>query len=142
VFDFINRENAKEAFTLYEQTELRKQTTKIIGEILRYLRKKEKLSQKDIADKLNIAQQTYATYENGHYEPNIFYLIQLANFYKVTLDFISGRLYEDWFIEPRIEYKLREKPVNDMIEHSKRQYEDAYKLSHIILDNVMHNVYL
>jgi transcriptional regulator with XRE-family HTH domain len=66
----------------------------------RNLRKKDKLSQREIAEKLNIVQQTYAGYENGHHEPSLDLLIQIADFHKVTLDYISGRVFDDWLPAP------------------------------------------
>lgn len=59
-------------------------------ENIRYLRTSEKLTQKDLAKALNVAPQTYASYEQGRREPDIDTLIKIARFYNVSLDFLVG----------------------------------------------------
>lgn len=55
---------------------------------LRELRNKHKLTQKEIAEKLGITQFTYSNYENLKTQPDIQILKDLANFYKVSLDYL------------------------------------------------------
>lgn len=55
------------------------------------LRKKEQKTQQEIANILNVSQQTYAKYELGVCEPTIETLSKLANFYGVTVDYLIGR---------------------------------------------------
>lgn len=62
-----------------------------IGEVLTGLRKEKQLSQKEIAEKINISQRAYAHYEKGDREPNIETMIRLADYYKVSLDYLTGR---------------------------------------------------
>lgn len=57
---------------------------------LRDLREDNDLKQKDIANVLNTTQQVYSRYENGLTELPIRHLITLANFYKVSCDYILG----------------------------------------------------
>lgn len=52
------------------------------------LRTKNKLTQKEIAEKLGITQFTYSNYENLKTQPDIQILKDLANFYKVSLDYL------------------------------------------------------
>lgn len=47
---------------------------------LKQLREERKLSQKDVANKLNIPPTTYSGYENNKREPNSEMLINLADF--------------------------------------------------------------
>lgn len=63
----------------------------MLNERLKELRLKHEYSQKDVSEKLNIAQTTYAGYETGKHEPNIKTLTALANLYGVSLDFLTGR---------------------------------------------------
>ena len=58
---------------------------------LKNLRKELGFSQKQIADKLNISQQTYSDYENDKTEPTIDMLIQLANLFEVSIDELLDR---------------------------------------------------
>lgn len=60
-------------------------------EVLFRLRTKNKLSQQQVADILNIHQRTYAHYEKGENEPSIETLIKLAEFYKIPIDVLVGR---------------------------------------------------
>lgn len=61
------------------------------GQILRQLREKRNIRQKDIADYLEITQQAYQRYEAGTSEPSGDLLCKLADFYHVTTDCLLGR---------------------------------------------------
>ena len=61
------------------------------NERLKELRKQSPLTQKDIADRLNISVSAYQNYEQGKNEPNIEKLIILANLFDVTLDDLTCR---------------------------------------------------
>lgn len=55
---------------------------------LKELRIAQKLYQKDIADILGVDRTTYTKYESGASEPDIATLIQLADFFGVTVDYL------------------------------------------------------
>ncbi len=57
---------------------------------LKELREENNVSQKEIADFLNIKQNTYSQYETGKRQLPIDILIKLAKFYKTTTDYILG----------------------------------------------------
>lgn len=57
---------------------------------LRQLRNQKNLTQKDIADFLGCGRTTYVKYETGVNEPNLDTLKQLAGFYNVSLDYLTG----------------------------------------------------
>ncbi|MCL2578014.1 MAG: helix-turn-helix domain-containing protein [Defluviitaleaceae bacterium] len=57
---------------------------------IRNLREDKDLTQKHIADLLNITQATYSRYESGVLDIPSVSLIQLANFHKTSIDFIVG----------------------------------------------------
>lgn len=59
------------------------------------LRKKRKWSLQDTADQLGMAKSTYAGYESGYREPSLQSLIQMADLFETTVDFIIGRTEED-----------------------------------------------
>jgi len=61
------------------------------SKILRNLRKKRNLTQQYMADFLNISQAAYARYEKGDRQPSIEMLIELAEFFNVSLDILTGR---------------------------------------------------
>ncbi len=58
---------------------------------LRDLREDRDLLQKDIARVLNCSQVCYSRYESGKRDIPTDVLIKLADFYKVTTDYILGR---------------------------------------------------
>ena len=55
---------------------------------LKDLREDNDLTQKAIADKLHIRQNTYCQYENGQRQVPIDTLIKLSQFYAVSVDYI------------------------------------------------------
>ena len=68
-----------------------KKGDKMIFQRLRDLREDKDLRQTDIADFLNIKQTVYSRYERGFQNIPIEHLIKLADFYKVSTDYILGR---------------------------------------------------
>ena len=61
---------------------------KIISENLRALRKEKGLKQKSVSKQLKINNATLSHHENGENIPNLLNLIEYANFYGTSLDFI------------------------------------------------------
>ncbi len=59
---------------------------------LRDLREDNDLTQKQIANLLNIKQNTYSQYENEQREIPISTLWKLADYYNTTIDYIVGRI--------------------------------------------------
>ena len=60
-------------------------------ERLKALRKKAKLTQKQIAEALNIKQPTYAQWENGRTKPKGETLEKFADFFNVSTDYLLGK---------------------------------------------------
>ncbi len=58
---------------------------------IKELREKEKLSQLQLAEKLNLTQQAISLYEKGEREPGIDLINQLADFFGVTTDYLLGK---------------------------------------------------
>ena len=54
------------------------------------LRKNKSLSQKHLADTLNVSQSTYSRYESGQLDVPSDVLISLSRFYDVSVDYILG----------------------------------------------------
>ncbi len=57
---------------------------------LKELREENNVSQKEIADFLNIKQNTYSQYETGKRQLPVDVLIKLSKFYKISTDYILG----------------------------------------------------
>lgn len=62
-----------------------------ISEILKELRLEADLTQKQLAEKLQIGQSTIVGYERGDREATITNLIRYADYFKISLDSIVGR---------------------------------------------------
>lgn len=62
-----------------------------LSERLIQLKTKRKLLQKDIANNTGIALRTYQYYERGEREPSVTALIALADYFNVSLDYLTGR---------------------------------------------------
>lgn len=64
---------------------------KIFQERLIEQRKLNKVTQRQMADFLNMAQPSYIRYENGTSEPNLENLVRIADYFDVTTDYLLGR---------------------------------------------------
>lgn len=63
---------------------------KKFNERLKELREDNNLTQKMLADKIQIDQRSVSFYEIGKYEPNLETLIKIAVFFNVTTDYLLG----------------------------------------------------
>lgn len=60
-------------------------------ERLLYLRKSRNLTQKEICNAINMSIMGYQRYEYGTREPAFKYIIALADFFDVSIDYLVGR---------------------------------------------------
>ena len=65
------------------------------NEILRQLRKEKDKTIEEVANDLDISKDRYGKYERGERQPDIDTLIIIADYYKVSLDYITGRYKKD-----------------------------------------------
>ena len=63
----------------------------VFNERLRILRTNKKVMVKDMAAYLETVPRNYQRYENGTIEPNIRNLVALADYFNVSLDYLTGR---------------------------------------------------
>ncbi|SFP03306.1 Helix-turn-helix domain-containing protein [Oscillibacter sp. PC13] len=61
------------------------------AERLRELRKQKNLTQREMADFLDIKIRSYQNYEGGDRRPDYEGLVALADYFDVTLDYLVGR---------------------------------------------------
>lgn len=62
-----------------------------LGDMIAELRSDNGLKQKQLAEILNVSPGTVSNYENGVYYPDIEKIVQLANLFHVTTDYLLGR---------------------------------------------------
>ncbi|WP_077618417.1 helix-turn-helix transcriptional regulator [Bacillus sinesaloumensis] len=67
----------------------------MIGMNIRVLRKKHKLSQEQLAEKVNVSRQTVAKWENDEALPDIYKCKILSEIFEVSLDQLSRQMKED-----------------------------------------------
>jgi transcriptional regulator with XRE-family HTH domain len=58
---------------------------------LRLLRESQKLSQTKLAEQFDLAQSQIQSYEIGAYEPDINAMIEMADFFGTSVDYLIGR---------------------------------------------------
>ena len=56
---------------------------------LKDIREDNNLTQKNVAEFLNMKQQQYSRYENGTNEIPFEYIIKLAKFYNISIDYLA-----------------------------------------------------
>lgn len=67
-----------------------------IGSYLKELRKEKHLTQQDLADKLHVSDRTVSRWETGRNMPDISILVELAEFYQVSIpEIIDGERKRD-----------------------------------------------
>lgn len=70
----------------------------MFAERLRFLRKKKKLSQVVLAERLGVANGTVAMWELGKREPDMKMCSRIADFFGVSIDYLVGRTDEPTYI--------------------------------------------
>ena len=71
-----------------------------LSDMLTYLRKRQGLTQQQLADKLNISRSAIGMYETGKREPEIEVLETFADFYNVDMNTLTGRPSTSTLIPP------------------------------------------
>ena len=79
---------------------------------IRELRKREKMTQKELADYLQIADSTLSYWEMGKFEPNNESLRKLSRFFRVPIDYILDGGFTKWEIDgDRVVYVNTNRPI-------------------------------
>ena len=68
-----------------------------IGKLIASKRKEQKLTQKELAEKLGITDKSVLNWENGKYMPNLSLFEPLSNILKITInDLMSGEIVDNY----------------------------------------------
>lgn len=102
----------------------------MLGSRIRYLREKSHYSQKQMAEKLRITNVQLSRYESGARKPDPEMIVNIADFFDVSTDFLLGRSasvneFSAAYITPQdvqLLESIREKDgmidfINDLLEH-------------------------
>lgn len=104
-----------------------------IGDRMKKLREEKGLMQQDVCNALDIEQSTLANYENNRRVPKTDILIEIANYYGVSLDYLVGRTDERFDNSKR-----RPKDLNKFLQQSEIIFDgDTYNLTDEDRDLVM-----
>lgn len=116
----------------------------MIGRNLKYLRKKNNLSQQSFSEVLSIPRTTLGDYEREKTEPNISTLLEIANYFDIKVDQLIGEdlSLEEYQIMSTGNFKILAISVNDLNEgnielvDSKAEagYLDSYQNPEFIKD--------
>ena len=66
---------------------------------IRDLREDKDLTQIECAKLFFVSKNTYIRYETGERIPPIDFMERVADYYKVTLDYLAGRSNEKWLLK-------------------------------------------
>ncbi len=67
-------------------------TREIMYQRIRSLRKKQHITQAEMAQQLGISRRTYANYERGVHAMPAEVLVNIANLFDASLDYLTGRI--------------------------------------------------
>lgn len=65
-------------------------------ERLKELRKKNKLTQKELAKSLGISRDVYANWENGRAKPDFLQLSNIAIYFNTSIDYLVGKIDKEY----------------------------------------------
>lgn len=105
-------------FSISEFKRKNKKETHIMTELgarLAGLREEKKLTQKKLANLLNMSGGTISNYENGVHSPDPSTLCRLADFYGVTTDYLLGRTNYRYPPDVLREYVTTDYTIQDMV---------------------------
>lgn len=85
------------------------------GELLAELRTDKKMTQKDLAGMLHVSIGTISNYEKGVHFPDIEKLLNLADIFQVTTDYLLGRCESNLSADVFSEFIVDDKTVGDFI---------------------------
>lgn len=61
------------------------------GKTIKELRTQQKLSQRQLGEKLDVCNQTVSFWESGKREPDLDTLVKISEYFGVTVDYLLGR---------------------------------------------------
>lgn len=108
---------------------------------LKILRKQKNLSQQRLADVLHISQQSVYKYENDITTPDIETLVNMADFFDTSVDYLIGYTDISHKIEPVSDYSLNS-DEQQIIEKYRQLPSSNRKLIQKIIEELLNNIHL
>lgn len=105
----------------------------MLGERLQELRKDHNLSQKQLADKLNLSVHTISSYERNISEPNDEIKVRIAKLFNTSIDYLLGLTDISISIEPRDNLLILPRNIsnedkqflNGLIDYLREKYKNS-----------------
>ena len=106
------------------------------GDILEELLKDKGMTQKDLSEIIYVTTGTISNYESGQYMPDLQKLITLADYFGVTLDYLTGRSASN--LSPDVFHELiaPKMTVGNFIEDFKSLSPDRQKALLLIMQDM------
>lgn len=106
------------------------------GELLAELRKDRGMTQKQLAEQLHVSVGTVSNYENGAHLPDLEKLVELADHFGVTTDYLLGRT--PYNISPAAFHAavLDGRPAYEVIAVLRSLTEEQQRALDVILDDM------
>ncbi|MDE6731298.1 MAG: helix-turn-helix domain-containing protein [Oscillospiraceae bacterium] len=104
-----------------------------IGKFLAELRRERELTQEQLAEQLGISNKTISRWENGNYMPPVEMLMELSEFYGVSInELLSGRRLDESETRSAAEENLKSALENSAfsLEDKKRYYARKWTKEH------------
>lgn len=106
------------------------------GELLVELRQEEKMTQRKLAEILNVTTGTISNYENGVYYPDIPKLLAIADLFHVSTDYLLGRCRHNLLPDVFSETVIGKKTVGELIYEIQQLPEDRKYVLAVILSDM------
>ena len=96
---------------------------KAIGQFIKTMRKKEQITQKELAEQLNISPQAVSRWENGESLPDTMLLLDLSKCLHISVDLILEAGQQESFIERTKKFNVLDVPKGfEAIESVKKYF--------------------
>ena len=105
-----------------------------LGVILRKIREEEGLTQEEVAKKLGINRVQYNQYENDYFNIPIKYLIAIADFYQISIDFLFNNF-------STIRYNSFNIVKNDIAGSRLKEFRKEHKLTQEKLAEILNTTH-
>lgn len=106
------------------------------GELLEELRKDKNMNQKALADVLHVSVGTISNYEKGVHFPGVEKLMNLADFFGVTADYLLGRCTARLSPDVFDEVFLGEKSIEEFVTTIRQLPLERKQLLALIVDDM------
>lgn len=100
---------------------------------LKFLRNQKNLSQQKLAEYLHVSQQSIYKYEHNITSPDIETLINMADFFDTSVDYIIGHSDISHKIEPTIKTDLNDDELI-LIENYRKLTKNQKKITQMLID--------